>query len=276
LAWVASGCLYQSVEPDDGNGGNDGGQDVREMDATDASDLGDDVRDVSDVDDDARDTGQDTGPEVTFDEEQSCTDGDDEDRDGLTDCADTDCLGDDPCGRIIFGVAGVTDGNLGNEAGPALDRADALCDELASEVSGLDPGEDWMAVLGNRNDSAKDRVGGNDGYVYNLNNEAVVGSGGNLFNNDTALNAPILNRDKNQFAEDVRMWTGSSRDGSSPSGEDTDTTCMNWTETGIGLEDLSPEGVVGQPASTIDWLSAPADARTRACSQELGLYCISR
>ena len=160
LAWGTSACLYQSAAPEDQGGVQDTGEDT--ADTADIEDLGDD--DAAD----AMDAREDAEPDVPVpDEEQSCTNGDDEDRDGLTDCADTDCLGAERCGRIIFGVSAVTNGAISdeNDEETLFRRVDAICAEVADDISGLDPDARWRAVLGTSNTSAADRAGGNDGYV---------------------------------------------------------------------------------------------------------------
>ncbi|GEM_PF-3369906 len=289
MALGASGCLYQAAAPVSENGG----QDVDEsMDVMDVEDVGGDVadmgRDVGDVREDmgnggdatdvadtsdAMDVREDAEPDVTPENEQNCSDNVDGDRDGLTDCADTDCMQANRCGRIIFGIREFSNGQFASNASQAFQAANEACRGAAAQVSGLDGNVGWTAIVGNRDDSVKDRVGDDDEAVFNLNSRAVVGSNSSLFDRQT-LNAPITDVNGNTFGANVRMWTGSRPDGNSPS--DDGTTCADWTATeSENIFDFELEGIVGVPSSLSNWLTAASDNRLRACTETHGIYCIS-
>ena len=289
MALGGSGCLYQAAAPVSENGGQDAEE---SMDATDVADVADDVadmgRDVRDVREDTGDGGdaadvadasdtmdapEDVEPDVTPENEQNCSDNVDGDRDGLTDCADTDCMQANRCGRIIFGIREFSNGQFANDASQAFQAANDACRSAAAQVSGLDDSVGWTAIVGNRSDSVKDRVGDDDEAVFNLNSRAVVGSNSSLFDEES-LNAPITDVSGNTFGSSVRMWTGSRDDGNSPS--DDGTSCADWTATeSEDLFDFELEGIVGVPSSLSNWLTAASNNRLRACTESHGIYCIS-
>jgi hypothetical protein len=171
-----------------------------------------------------------------------------------------------PTQRVVFGVAEVSNGTIGNSPPGALHSVDALCNNFGSEYEGL-PNAGWAAVFGNRIESPAERLGEVEGPVYNTAGEVVVPADGTLFGTNT-LQAPILNRDGESFAEDTYFWTGSNADGTLADGEPDESTCSGWT-----VSESAASGVAGDGSTTeTGWLSGPA----QSCDQELGLYCISR
>lgn len=234
-----------------------------------ASGCGDGTGDPA-AQDAGQDMAQDTTPDMGPQGEQACSNGVDDDEDGLVDCADMDCRQADGCGPIIFGVDELSQGAIGTTPGGSLHSVDALCNSKANEIPGL-RGGGWVAVFGNEVETTKERVGEVEGPVYNTANEVVVGADGNLFDPEASLQAPILDRDQQAFSSGTYMWTGSNADGTLPQGDAADTTCSGWT-----VSDSGSEGVAGNASSVDNWLAGPDGERARSCAQQLGLYCLSR
>jgi len=203
-----------------------------------------------------------------------CNDGDDNDGDGEIDIADSGCenpIDDDesdcgdgicegiennvscfedcsvPSSLLVFVSNTTTDGAIGPNPTNALENADTICNNDASD-NGY-PGS-YVAWLSNSDIDAKDRI--IDGEYRNIFDQVIANDLNDLL--DGFLN--------NSINSDLSggVWTGTKADGTAHF-----SACDDWTST-------APIGRIGHPDSTSNsWTLAATSVSCSAASLEL--YC---
>jgi hypothetical protein len=183
------------------------------------------------------------------------------------------CQTSEPENKMTFFVTSAGSGkgaDLGGLAG-----ADKHCQDLASAVGA--GGRTWHAYLSGSGVNARDRIG--NGPWQNAKGVVVATSvdnlhGANNLNKQTALNerGEVVNgRGDTPNMHD--MLTGSTPDGRAISGGD-DTTCKNWTTSGVGAAMLGHHDRLGlrDDEASRSWNSshlsrATKDGASPGCSQ---------
>lgn len=139
--WIALGCLKSEPEPPGvvlDAPSDTAPEDTQPVDDTAPQDTDDTVPDDTDDTEtgDTEDTG-DTDPPT-----EDCTDGDDNDGDGLTDCFDPDCFSEDCTEWCMDGADNDVDGLIDCEDGDCA--ADRACSEVAFCSGGWDEDADGL------------------------------------------------------------------------------------------------------------------------------------
>ena len=210
--------------------------------------------------------------------EQKCGDGNDNDGDGLIDCADPDCDGGPSCQKPGSGCqsdedcrSGVCDGDGdcahsifvtstaydGREVG-GFTNADAECERLAD-------GGDWWALISTSNKSAQSRIS-TEADIYNTNGSEVAADEKALWNtSSTDLSSKVDYNENGNSENGVKTWSGTKADGAAGVSSKT---CQNWSS-----DSGSEDGKAGNSNATdTNWI----DTSDNQCNNTYHLYCLER
>lgn len=166
--------------------------------------------------------------------------------------------------KIVFVTSHQFNGAFGGAA-----AADAICRDAAERAS-LGPTE-WRAWLSTTGESAHERIEHDGPYVL-VSGEVVVASKSQLLSGtlDSAISVTETGESAPTGASNLRVWTGTSFDGTT-----TPDTCRDWTSS-----NFLDFGVLGSLESTAaSWTRAPGAIQVQGgwgC-QTLGrIYCFER
>lgn len=154
--------------------------------------------------------------------------------------------------KRVFVTSQKHDGNLNGLAG-----ADSICQLIANNYN---YGGTWRAFLGDRQTSAKDRIGN---FGYKLLNNVIIANNKTDLLDETILNKININENGAIIANPTDVWTGAQA-----SGDLLGNTCNSWTSFST-----SESGRAGNSDySDKSW----SDRSNPTCDRALSLYCFEQ
>lgn len=154
--------------------------------------------------------------------------------------------------KRVFVTSQRHDGNLNGLVG-----ADSICQLIADNYN---YGGTWRSFLGDRQISAKDRIGN---FGYKLLNNVIVANNKNDLLDETILNKININENGAILANSTDVWTGAQANG-----DLLGNTCNSWTSFST-----SESGRAGNSDySDKSW----SDRSNPTCDRALSLYCFEQ